>query len=83
MIGGQATRTWISRAPPTVRMRETSTFIVVERTMSLRPEHPFAFSTSRSGVYLRAALFAAAAAFDERPTAVAVADQAFGAGTPS
>ena len=52
MIGGQATRTWISRASPSDRMRPSSDFIVVLRTIesstriTRRPSR-----TSRSGVY--------------------------------
>ena len=79
MIGGQATRTWISRAPPNVRRRSSSTRIVVERTMESSTRNTrLPARTSRSGVYFVSAFFRRPSppSINVRP-AVAIADQAF------
>ena len=70
MIGGQATRTWISRTRPSVRMRPRSTRIVVERTIESSTRITrFPSSTSRSGVYFVSAfcLRLAAPSMNVRP----------------
>ena len=57
MIGGQATRRWISRAPPRSRISLTSARMVVERTMlSSTSRTRLPARTSGSGVYLRRTL---------------------------
>ena len=81
MIGGQATRRWISRARPRRGSRWTSARIVVERTMlSSTSRTRLPARTSGRGVYLRRALARAVGGpFDEGAADVAVAHQALDA----
>ena len=71
MIGGQATRRWISRAPPRSRISRTRARIVVERTMlSSTRRTRLPARTSGSGVYFSLALAARSAvpSMKVRPT---------------
>ena len=82
MIGGQATRRWISRAPPRSRISCTRARIVVERTMlsSTRRTRLPARTSGKRRVLEPGLGGAVGGALDERPADVAVAHQALDRG---
>ena len=82
MIGGQATRTWISRGCPSLPdpLQEHLQRRGADDRI-LDQQHPLAFEHLAERRVLGFGLaLAVAAAFDERAARVAVADQSFDAG---